>query len=165
MTPNANFVEQVATVFALAPIVPSTSTPTYICLKGYHRMVAQIFVKNATTVTGSAITVKQATAVAGTSEKAVAFTEAYRNIDVAAAWPIAKFTVAANTFTTDSTNSKNLFYSIEITPDMLDLAGGFDCVRIGTGDGTAATVAVAYQLWPAKYMKAGALLLPNPIID
>lgn len=153
---NALFIEQAKPVIGLDPVVPSTSTPDYVSLRGYPRCTIIVLVKNATTVTGSAITVKQATAVAGTSEKAVAFTKAYRNIDTAAAGgdALAEFAVTSDTFTTDSTNSKNLMYVIEVTEDMLDVAGGFDCIRAGTGDATAATVTVLYILWPAKYAKA-----------
>lgn len=148
---NALLSEQVKFVTGLDPAVPSTSTPDYVSLKNFERMTIIILVKNATTVTGSAITVKQATAVAGTGEKAVAFSTAYRNIDTAAADVLASFAVTSNTFTTDSTNSKNLMYVIEIKAEDLDVANGFDCVRAGTGDATAATVTVLYALWGAKF--------------
>ena len=150
-SPNALFIEQAKLVTGLDSVVPSTSTPDYVSLRNYGRVTIVILVKNATTVTGSAITVKQATAVAGTGEKAVSFTKAYRNIDTAAADALAEFDVTSDTFTTDSTNSKNLMYVIEITEDMLDVAGNFDCVRAGTADATAATVTVLYILWPAKF--------------
>lgn len=150
ITPNANLVEQAKIVTGLAPILPSSSTPDYVSLKGYERMTAIIVVDNATTVTGSAITVKQATVVAGTDEKAVAFTEVFRNIDTGASDALVSAAVTSDTFTTDATNAKNLMYVIEITPDLLDVANNFDCVRIGTGNATAAIVAVVYILWPAK---------------
>ena len=53
-------------VAGLCPILPSTSTPDYVSMKDYGHLTAIILVDNATTVTGSAITLKQATAVAGT---------------------------------------------------------------------------------------------------
>jgi hypothetical protein len=157
---NAGLSEQAKLVNGLLSTVPSTSTPAYVSLKDYERLTIVITVKNATTVTGSAITVKQATAVAGTSEKAVSFTSAKRNIDLAAGDALSAFTVSSNTFTTDSTNSKNLMYVIEVTPDMLDVDGGFDCVRAGTGDATAATVSVLYILSGPKYST-----LPSAVID
>jgi hypothetical protein len=55
-------------VVGLHAIVPSTSTPKYVSLKDYRHVTAIVSFKNATTVTGSAITLKQATAVAGTAE-------------------------------------------------------------------------------------------------
>lgn len=151
MSLNTNLAEVAKPIFALAAVVPSTSTPTYVSLKDYQRLAIIIAVKNATTVTGSAITLKQATAVAGTSEKALAFTSAYRNIDTGAADALASFAVASNTFTTDNTNSKNLMYVIDVDPASLDSANGFDCVRAGTGDATAATVTVLYLLYGARY--------------
>lgn len=160
MNLNADLIEQIKPILGLASVVPSTSTPDYVSLKNYEKLTAIILVKNATTVTGSAITVKQATAVAGTSEKAVEFDKAHRNIDLAAADALTEFDVTSDTFTTDSTNSKNLMYVIEITPDMLDVDGGFDCVRIGTGDATAATVTVLYLLSGAKYST-----MPSAIVD
>jgi hypothetical protein len=148
---NALLSEQVKFVTGLDSVVPSTSTPDYVSLKNFERICIIILVKNATTVTGSAITVKQATAVAGTSEKAVSFAKAYRNIDTAAADVLAEFAVTSDTFTTNSTNSKNLMYVIEVQASDLDVAGGFDCIRAGTGDATAATVTVLYALYGAKF--------------
>lgn len=150
ITSNANLVEQAKIVTGLAPILPSSSTPDYVSLKGYLRMTVIILVDNATTVTGSAITLKQATVVAGTDEKALAFDEVFQNIDTAASDALASAAVGSDTFTTDSTDAKNLMYVIEITPDMLDVANDFDCVRVGTANATAAIVSVAYILWPAK---------------
>ena len=153
MNPNVLLAEQTKIVTGLAAVVPSTSTPDYVSMKGYSKLTAIIMVKNATTVTGSAITLKQATAVAGTSEKALAFTRVLANTDVAATEALTAATVSENTFTTDATNSKNLMYVVEINDTDLDLDNGFDCVRVGTGDATAATVSVLYILWPAKYGK------------
>ena len=151
MNLNAMLADQVKPVLGLASAVPSTSTPAYISLKNYERVAIVILVKNATTVTGSAITLKQATAVGGTSEKALAFTTAKRNIDLAASDSLTDFTVSSNTFTTDSTNSKNLMYVVDVKAEDLDVNNGFDCIRAGTGDATAATVTVLYLLYGAKY--------------
>jgi pyridoxal/pyridoxine/pyridoxamine kinase len=144
-------VQNAKLVTGLDPVVPSTSTPDYVSLKDAKHISVVVLVKNATTVTGSAITLKQATAVAGTSEKALAFTKVYRNIDTAAADTLAEATVTSNTFTTDSTNSKNLMYVIEVDAAELDVANGFDCIRAGTGDATAATVTVLYVLSGLRY--------------
>lgn len=155
---NANLSEQVKVVTGLLSTVPSTSTPDYVSLKNYERCMVLIQVKNATTVTGSAITLKQATSVAAGSEKALAFTKAYRNIDTADADALAEFAVTSNTFTTDSTNSKNLMYVIEVKGEDLDVNNGFDCIRVGTGDATAATVSVTYLLFGAKFPTTGSAI-------
>lgn len=138
-------------ITGLAPITPSTSTPDYVSLKGYDGMVAYIVVDNGNTVTGSAITLKQATAVAGTSEKALAFATMYANIDTGAASALTLTTVTSDTFTTDTTNAKNLLYVIDVPIASLDIANGFDCVRVGTGDAANTVVAVLYVLYSAKY--------------
>ena len=121
-------------VVGLAPIVPSTSTPDYVTLKDYSRFTAIITVDNATTVTGSAITLKQATAVAGTSEKALAFTSVWQSIDTDASDVLAETAVVSSTFTTNATNAKNLIYVIEVDTATLDSDNDFDCIRVGTGN-------------------------------
>lgn len=133
-------------VEGLSNTTPSTSTPRYVSLRDYDHLTVLISVKNATTVTGSAITLKQATAVAATGEKALAFTTYWRNIDTATSDIFAEATATSNTFTTDSTDSKNLLYVLEVDAADLDVQNNFDCVRVGTGNATAATLTVAYIL-------------------
>lgn len=151
-------------VTGLAPVVPSSSVPDYISMKSVGRIGVVISVKNATTVTGSVITLKQATNVAAASEKALSFTSAWRNIDASGAGGdiLSEFTVSGDTFTTDNTNSKDLIYVIDINKDMLDIANGFDCVRAGTGNATAATVCVLYLLYGNRYDGTSR---PSAIID
>jgi hypothetical protein len=151
---TGKLVEQAKIVTGLPPRTPSTSTPDYVSMKGYSRCTVLIFVDNGATVTGSAITLKQATAVAGTSEKALSFSKAYKNEDVDNTDALTEFDVTSNTFTTLTTNNLNLAYAIEVTEDMLDVAGDFDCIRAGTGDGANMALCVAYILWPAKFAKA-----------
>jgi hypothetical protein len=151
MNPNVALTEQVKFVPAFASAVPSTASPVWVSLKNAERCTVVILVKNATTVTGSAIALSQATAVAGTNAKALAFTTAYRDIDTGAGDTMSAFTVSSNTFTTDSTNSKNLLYTIEVKGDDLDVNNGFDCLRVTLGDATAATVTAMYILWPQRF--------------
>lgn len=151
MAAGINLLDSVHIVEGLAPVVPSTSTPDYITVKHAKSVGVLIHAKNATTVTGSAITLLQATAVAGTSEKALAFSKYYVKTDTGAAdAPWVETTAASNTFTTDATNSKNSMYFIPIDPASLDSANGFDCVRAGTANATAATITVLY-LVEVKY--------------
>ena len=144
--------DAVKPVDGLQIAVPSSSTPDYVSMKGFRKCAILIKILNGTTVTGSAITVKQATAVAGTSEKAVTFTKAYRNIDMAAADALAEFAVTSSTFTTDTTNAKKLMYVIDIDVDDLDVSGGFDCIRAGTANAAnTLTFDVTYLLYGARY--------------
>ena len=148
---NAMLSEQVKVVEGLIPTVPSSSTPDYVSLKNYERCMILIIQKNATTVTGSAITVKQATSVAGTSEKALSFSKAYQNVDTGTADVLSEFAVSSNTFTTQAVDSKNAMYVIEIKAEDLDVNNGFDCIRVGTANATAATIGVYYFLYGAKF--------------
>lgn len=146
--------EQTKIVTGLAPITPSTSTPDYVSLKNYGKVTAIITADNATTVTGSAITLKQATAVAGTGEKALAFTKVWANTDTGAADALTETAVTSDTFTTDTTNAKNLMYVLEVDATDLDMDNSFDCIRVGTADAVSTVVSVVYVLWDGKYIKS-----------
>jgi hypothetical protein len=159
---QTKLVESTKIVVGLAPITPSTSTPRRVSLKDYRRVTAIITVDNGATVTGSAITLHQSTAVAGTSEKALAFTKAWRNIDVDAGDALSEFAVTSNTFTTDTTNARNLLYVIEIDAADLDTENGFDVVRVGTGNGANMVAAVTYVMHGGRH--AGDTL-PTVITD
>ena len=143
---NAKLVESTKIVTGLAPITPSTSTPDYVSMKNYHHLTIIILADNATTVTGSAITVKQASDVAATGEKALTMANMWSNIDTGASDTLVKTAVTSDTFTTDLTNAKNLMYVIEIDASELDVANSFDCVRCGTGDAIASVLSVTYIL-------------------
>lgn len=161
---NGRLDEQVVQIQAAADLLLTTTVgdTKYVSLKNFRRLQIVIDIANGTTVTGSTITLKQATAVAGTSEKALAFTRMLANTDVAAAATMVETAVVANTFTTDTTNSKNLRYVLEVDSESLDTANNFDCVRLdGTGHAATASrgVTVTYILYGARYSGA------NPLVD
>lgn len=158
---QTQLVDVAKVVQGLAPTTPSTSTPDYVSLKNYRRLTAIISVDNGNTVTGSAITLKQATAVAGTAEKALAFGTVYANEDTGASDALVATAVTSDTFTTDTTNAKNLLYVIEVDASTLDLANGFDCVRVGTGDAANTVLGVTYILHGARQQGT----LPSAIVD
>lgn len=142
------------TVFG-SPIIGALATTNgdcdYVSLKGYAGCLVKIFVDNATTVTGGAITLKQATAVAGTSEKALAFDTMWANTDVAAGDTLTETAVTSNTFTTSTTDNKNLMYVIDVKADDLDVANGFDCLRVDSLLMANAVGVVVYELYGARY--------------
>jgi hypothetical protein len=160
MNPNALLIEQLRPVVVNPPALGNTGT--YVSMKGYERATFIIAARNATTVTGSAITLLQATAVAGTGEKAIAFTKAYRNIDLAVNQDLAEFAVVSNTFTLDGTNSKDLLYVIEMDVSWLDVKNDFDCVKLAAATSVAQTLEVTVLLWPGKYQKLNML---NPLAN
>ena len=161
ITENAKFVEQAKVVGCLASATPTSATPRRVSFKGYLRATVIIYGVNASTVTGSAITLLQTTDIANanTDEKAVSFTEYWSDLDVAAGDGLTVQIASNSTFTTTTVNTKEYQYVIEVTPDMLDIANGFDCMRVGTANGVATTLSVEIILWPAKYGKTPPLAI------
>jgi hypothetical protein len=149
MNPNALLIEQCKVILTTPPSLGNNAI--YFSLKNYEKVTFVIGARNATTVTGSAITIKQATAIAGTGEKAISFTKAYRNLDLAVNQQLAEFTVSSDTFTLDTTNSKDLLYVVEIDLSQLDVKNGFDCVKLVPATSVAQTLSVTAILWPGKY--------------
>ena len=156
MNVNARLDEQCTTVVAAAGLLLTSTLgdTTYVSMKGYARAQIIISIADGTTVTGTAITLKQATAVAGTGEKALAFTRMLANTDYGASKAMTETTVTSNTFTTQTTNSKDSLYIIDIKAEDLDVANGFDCFRVD-GTGHAATASrgcvVIYNLYGKRY--------------
>lgn len=138
-----------------SPIIGALATTNgdcdYVSLKGYERCSIVIAVDNATTVTGGAVTLKQATAVAGTNEKALAFASYFANTDTGAGDTLTETTATSNTFTTDTTDNKNQLYVIEVNAADLDVANGFDCVRVDVLSMANAVGFVQYILHGARY--------------
>jgi|KBSSwiStaDraftv2_1062776.scaffolds.fasta_scaffold18743_10 hypothetical protein len=156
MTINANAMlhEQAKIVYGLGAQTPSTSTSDFVSLKGYERCHVLIQALNGSTVTGSAITLGQAVDVANTSGKALAFSTQYANTDCAATDTLVETAVTSNTFTTSTTNSKQLMHIIDIKPTDLDVAGGFDCVCVKAATAVNTTLSITFYLYPARFAKA-----------
>lgn len=134
----------------------------YVSLKHYKRWAIILQVNNATTVTAGAVTLKQATAVAGTAAKALAFTKMWANLDTGATDTLVETAVTSNTFDTDDTDAKNQMYVMEGTSDDLDVANGFDCMTIGVAAAIdASTTSAIAILWGGP----GASTPPAAITD
>lgn len=154
---NARLDEQVYSVQAACGVLlTSTLGDTkYVSLKGYQRIRITIDILNGSTVTGSTITLKQATAIAGTNEKPLAFSRMLANTDYAASTAMTETAVTSNTFTTDTTNAKLLRYVIDVQASDLDVDNGFDCVRLdGTGAVNHLACCVTYDLYGSRYGSA-----------
>lgn len=128
----------------------AASEGDYVSLKNYQRMVIMIFT-GAWAGGTSAITLEQATAVAGTGTKELAFTD-YSD-DVSATGTQVKKTATSNTFTIGTANKT---YIIEIDANMLDIAGGFDCVTVkgATPGANADLYTVQYFLGGSRFQQA-----------
>lgn len=161
---NGRLDEQVTTVVAAAGLLlTSTLGDTLYCsLKNFRKVRITISIADGTTVTGSTITLKQATAIAGTGEKPLAFTRMLANTDYQASKTMVDTAVTSNTFTTQTVNSKDSLYIIDVDSESLDMANGFDCFRVDC-TGHAATASrgcvVIYDFYGARYSGA------NPLID
>lgn len=151
-------------VTGIAPVAMATTAgdADYVSLKNFESVSIILSVKNGTTVTGCAVTLKQATAVAGTSEKALAFSKMWANIDAGASDTLVETAVASNTFTTDTTNSKDLLYVMEVDASDLDVANGFDCVRLDGLLMANAVGSVTYVLNGPRYASS---LAVSAIVD
>jgi hypothetical protein len=162
MHANTRLVEKVQPVVCFSPAVPNNATPLRVSLKNYLRCTFLVHILNGAAPVPGAVTLHQSRTVAGAGEKALGFAVAHRALDTAAGDALAEFAVTANTFTPDNTAAKGLLYVIDVRPEDLDVAGGFDCVRVGLANATQATTAVVALLGPAKY---GGAPLPSAIVD
>lgn len=99
-------------------------TEDYVCMKTFDEL-SIIIVSGAWAAGNGAVTLKQATAVAGTSTKALGFSWMWT--DIAAAGVFVKTAVVANTFNIGTANS---MWIINVTASMLDVDNGFDCVAL-----------------------------------
>jgi hypothetical protein len=157
-------VHQMKIINAYGPGTPSTAAPQYVSMKNYNHLTIVLSGLNATTVTGSAVTLLQATAVAGTSAKALAFSKQWANNDAAAGDTLTETAVTSNTFTTLTTNSKRYLHVIEIDAEMLDMDNGFDCVKVALADATATTLTAVYILSGCRHA-GNVAVLPTAITD
>lgn len=153
---NARLDEQVYSVQAtsMVALTGAAGDAAYVSLKNYARVRVTIDILNGSTVTGTVITLKQATAVAGTSEKELAFTRMKANTDVGAGQTLTETAVSSNTFTTGTTNSKRLRYVLDVAAEDLDLANGFDCFRVDADSAVNSIGLISYDLYGARYTGA-----------
>ena len=155
MARQYNLVNQAKIVSLAAPAADAAGrTGAYVSLKSAHKayIVCHIDQGDASTI---ALSLEQATDVSGTGAKAVTTTfPIWSNLDVSASDTLVARTAAAS-YTTDA-GLKNKIVVFEITPeDVLDMAGGYDCITVVSGASNAANItsAVAY-LTPLRYQQA-----------
>ena len=128
----------VPVALTLGPVTTNGGVTTdYISLKNVHRLVAVFHFKQAVGhATG--IDPVQATAVAGTSVKAITATvPIWANEDVAASSVMVRQTDAITYNVTNDVKSK--IVTMDIDPAGLDVANGFDCLAFTIDDSSQAT--------------------------
>lgn len=158
---NTRLIESLKFVWACEPknYTGAANTKQWASLKEYGRIVIQIQT-GAWAGGTAAVTLKQATAVAGTGSKALAFSWMWVNT-AAAPDTFTKTAVTSNTFNLDTAN---LVYLIEVTASDLDADNNFDCVAvdIASPGANADLYGVTYVLAPARHPQA---LLPSCLAD
>lgn len=160
--PRMVLVQEGKLIQALAPVVPSSATPRRISLKDISHVTIILSVKNATTVTGSDITLTQSQDVSGTGEKTLSFSKVFLNNDTAVSDALVDTAVVSDTFTLDNTDSKDILAIIEIDANELDTNNDFDVLKVGIGDSTAQTVEATYVCTGIRYPQE---LTPSAIVD
>ncbi|MDZ7595869.1 MAG: hypothetical protein U0932_14570 [Thiobacillus sp.] len=159
---NLNLTD-IAKIVQGSPIIGALATTNgdcdYVSMKNFDRCTIILTVDNAATVTGAAITLKQATDVAGTGEKALPFAAMLANVDTGAGDALTETAVTSDTFTTATTDNKNLMYVIEVKAEDLDVAGGFDCLRVDALLMANAVGSVLYIMHGARNCPPGSAIV------
>jgi hypothetical protein len=108
------------------------------------------------------LTPQQASAIAGTGVKALAnAVPIWANSDEANSDTLVRQTDAVNFTTSAATADKRVIF--EVNPDYLDVANGFDCIRVQTGASNAANITEAsYILAGLRYHESTPL---SAIVD
>lgn len=122
----------------------------YVSLKNYKRLT--ILIQTGAWAGGTAaVTLKQATAVAGTAAKALSFATQYN--DEATSGTLVATTVTSDTF---NIGTASKLYVIEVDAEKLDVAGGFDCVTaaVASPGANADLYSVSYILSGARYRES-----------
>jgi len=158
-------VEQTKIVVGGGPVLLNTAgiTGAYVSMKNYNHLTAIVALAPASGTDTAAITAKQATAIAGTSAKALGFSNIWKNGAPGTNDTLVKTAVVANSVTTSALAALEL-YVIEIDAADLDVANGFDCVGIDVSDpGSVSTPAsIIYILSQPRY---GQSTPPSAVID
>jgi hypothetical protein len=102
----------------------TAATTEWVSLRNYKRAVVKI-TTGAWAGGTAAVTLNEATAVAGTGSTALGFSYMYTNDAAATAPTLVKTAVTSNTFNLDTASS---LYLIEIDAD--ELTEGYDCLNV-----------------------------------
>ena len=135
-----------------------------VSMKGYHHLTVIVDMAPASGSDTAAITLKQSKTVddSPSTEKALAFTYAWKNADVSASDALVKTTYSSSITTSNA--AKHEMYVLEIEAAMLDTNNDFDCVRVDVTDpGSVSTpTCVTYILSEPRYASQ---LPPSAIIN
>jgi hypothetical protein len=164
MATGTRVVDNLMPVHAFREGVPSGAAPLWANLKGYDHVGILLSYNNATTVTASAITVNQATSIAGAGSKPIPFTVAFSRVNFPTNPLFSQIAVVGNTFTMDSTNSQYGEYFIEIDADQLDDMNGYKYFQVGIANAVAQTVGAWYLMGNPPRYAGGFDSMMNPVV-
>jgi len=130
----------------------------YVSLKNYATLTIKIST-GAWAGGTAAVTLTQATAIAGTGAKALAFTDYWD--DLTTTGTLVKKAATSNTFTLGTANKS---FVIHVDASMLDVDNGFDCVTlaIASPGANADFYCVEYILSGARYQQSTP---PSALVD
>ena len=155
-----HLVEQIKFIRAAEPksYISAAMADKYVSLKNYDMLTIKIST-GAWAGGTAAVTLTQATAVAGTGAKALPFTDYWD--DLTTTDTLAKKAAVSNTFNLGTANKS---FVIHVDAAMLDVSGGFDCVTLGIASpgANADFYNVEYILSGSRYQQA---VPPSAIVD
>ena len=145
---------------AITPQAGDAITGDYISLKNAHRAFVLVHVAQGNAAT-MAISIQQATDVAGTGTKVITVAvPIWANEDCAASDTLVRQTDAVNFTTSAAVKHKLIVFQID--PETLDMANGFDCITVITGASNAANITSAVYLLEPRYAQTTP---PSAIVD
>lgn len=157
-----NLVENAAIEIGAVPIDTTGAAVTgdYVSMKGFDHLT--IIISQGAWAGGTpAVTLKQASDVAGTGEKALSFAWRWTKVALTGT-TYTKTAVTSDTFNLPAT--ANTINVLEIDAASLDGDGGFDCVRlaIATPGANADLIAATYILSEPRFAQA---TISDPKVD
>jgi hypothetical protein len=156
-----NLAQSAKLIEAITPQAGGAITGDYVSCKTAGRVFVVVHVNQAAANT-IAITIEQASAVAGTGSKAITNTVPIWVCESCAASDALVAQTAAVSYTTTAGTTHKLIV-FEVDPTTLDKANGFDCLVVKTGASNAANITSAfYLLTDVRYEGATP---PSAIID
>lgn len=157
-----NLVENAAIEVGAVPIDTTGAAVTgdYVSMKGFDHLT--IIIQQGAWAGGTpAVTLKQASDVSATGEKALSFSWRWTKVGLTGT-TYTKTAVTSDTFNLSAT--ANTINVIEVDASSLDVDGGFDCVRVAIASpgANADLICVTYILSEPRFAQA---TIADPKVD
>lgn len=160
---SMSLLELVRPVGCIAPIskvASAVANGAYISLKSINKLGILIFVGNGTGTFN--VTLNQATAVAGTGVKALAFTQAIVSTSNSTVDAFSKVVVAGNSLPLIA----GQIAMIDIDPMKLDINNDFDCLQVVVTESGGANPQLVSVVYLEKSPKVGSIsAAPSALLD